>query len=199
MTDAPLTISMLGGLETAAHGLPITPADREELAASLRDRAREFRELSRHDLGQRLLEFVGQSLRKPVVSVLGEAWSQRRELRALADKGSDRRDVESEVELYEHTMTCELHPSVELQLDGVTVGTMTFDIALRLALEGVKLVIRNACITSIKAGTVTTTLSLEYEGVALMPPRTQKVDLPGSVDLPAGGINLGGSAARPPS
>ena len=199
MPDAPLTLSVLGGLEMGAKGLPISAAEREKLVQTLRDKAREFPQLSRHDLGDRLLDFVRESLSKPVASVLEEVWSQRKEMREAAEQGKEKPNVESDVELWEHTMTCELHPSVQLQLDRVTVGTMTFDVEVALKLEGVKLVMQNARITSVKAGTLTTTLSLEYQKLPLMVPKKQKFDLPLTLDLPGKGIDLSGSLGATPA
>jgi hypothetical protein len=115
----------------------------------------------------------------------------------IDDPSLIRRDVEGNVELYDHTISWALHPSVELRANGVKLCTMTFDCKATLKLEGVQLLIRNAWITQIKAGNLGSTISLEYKSVPLMPPCKKTVDLPKSFDLPGGGIRLGGEASDP--
>jgi len=196
MPDQPLTLSMLGGLEADASGIPISSEDREKLLHQLREAAA-VKGLSSFDISERLLKFIGESVRKPVAGIMGEVWKQRRELREIAEKGKDKRDVEGNVELYDHSISCALHPSVELHANGVKLGTMTFDFKANLKLQGVQLVIRNAWITSIKAGKLTSTISLEYNKIPLMPPCKKTIDLPQSINLPGGGIRLGGESTPP--
>ena len=90
MTE-PLTLSVLCGIEGNASGFPVTAEEREKLVQSMKERAA-FEGLSKFDIGERLLDFVGESLRKPVAGILGEVWSQRKELREIAAKGKDKRD-----------------------------------------------------------------------------------------------------------
>jgi hypothetical protein len=196
MPDNQLTLSMLGGLEADASGLPISGADREKVLGKLREAAA-GEGLGAYDLGGRLLSFVGESLRKPVAGIMGEVWKQRKELREIAEKGKDKRDIEGNVELYDHTISWALHPSVELRANGVKLCTMTFDCKANLKLEGVQLLIRNAWITQIKAGKLGSTISLEYKSVPLMPPCKKTIDLPKTFDLPGGGIRLGGETKAP--
>jgi len=196
MSDRPLTLSMLGGLEAEASGLPASPADREELLQGLR-KAATFEGLATYDISERLLDFVGGSLQKPIASIMGEVWSQRKELREIAKKGKGKRDIESNVELCDHSMSCALHPSVELQVDGVTLGKLTFDVEANLKLQGVQLVIKNAQVTRIKAGKLISTFNLKCKTVPLMPPRKKTIDLPMSIDLRSGGIQLGAEPKAP--
>lgn len=197
MTDRSVTLSMLGGLEADASGLPISGADRKKLLDELRNAAA-VEGLSPYDLGERLLGFICESLRKPVAGILEQGWSQRKELREIAEKGSDKRDVEGKVALYDHSITWALHPSVEIRANGVEVCKMKFDCEANLKLQGVELVIKNAWITQIQAGKLASTISLEYKTIPLMPPCKKTIDLPKSFDLPRGGIRLGGEP-RPPA
>lgn len=192
----PLTLSVLCGIEGSASGFPVTAAEREALIKSMRERAA-FEGLSAFDIGERLLDFVGESLRTPVAGILGEVWNQRKELREIAAKGKDKRDVEAKVELYDHTISYAVHPSVELQVAGVKMGSMTFDATAKLKLEGLQLVIKNAWIIQIRAGLLTSTLSLEYKSIPLMAPCKKKIDLPIHLKLPGGGIRLGGEMVAP--
>jgi hypothetical protein len=197
MNDHSVTLAMLGGLEADASGLPISGADRKKLLNEL-SKAAAGEGLTPYDLGERLLGFLGESLRKPVAGILEEVWSQRKELREIAEKGKDKRDVEGKVVLYDHSVTWALHPSVEIHANGVEVCKMKFDCEAKLKLQGVELVIKNAWIKQIKAGKLASTISLEYKTIPLMPPCKKTIDLPKSFDLPGGGIRLGGEP-RPPA
>jgi hypothetical protein len=191
-----LNLSVLGGLEADSSGLPLSAADRDKLVKTFQEAAARER-LGAYDLGGRLLGFVGESLRKPLAGVVGEIWKQRKELREAAEK-KDKREVEGEVELFDHTISWTLHPSVELQANGVKLCTMIFDCKANLKLQGLKLVIRNSWITRINAGKLGSTITLEYKSIPLIPPCKQTIDLRKSWDLPNGGIRLGGDE-RPPA
>ena len=196
MPDEPLTLSMLGGLEADASGLPTTPEEREKLLASMRA-AVATKGFSAFDISERLLGFVGKAARKPVAGIMGEVWRQRQELRDIAEKKKDKKDVEGSVELYDHSISYSLRPSVELHADGVKIGTMTFDFKANLRLQGVQLVMKNAWITRIKGGKLTSTVTLEYEKIPLMPPCKKTIDMKQSIVLPGGGIRLGGEETPP--
>ena len=188
-----LTLSMLAGLERETPGVPADSANRENLRESLQ-KAAAFDNLAAYALGERLRDFLCESLAQPVADILGEAWKQSAELQAMAEEQtvSEESDVESHVELYDHSITCAFHPSVELKANGVTVATMTFDVNADLKLEAIQVVIRNACITRVKAGQLTSEVTLAYKDQPLMPPCETTVDLPLALELPGEGIRLAG-------
>src|SRR5438045_3570346 len=118
MTDKQLTLSMLGGFEADMTGLPVSGAAREKLVEQFKEVAA-GEGLGAYDVGGRLLGFVGEALRKPVAGIMEEMWKQRKEMREIAGKGGDERDVEGKVDLFDHTITWGVHPSVELRANGV--------------------------------------------------------------------------------
>ncbi len=189
MPENRLNLSVLCGLETDASGLPIRVGDRDKLLKSIHD-AMTRSHLGVYNLDQRLLKFVGESLRKPIADILGEAWRQRKELREIAEQGDDGRDVEGEVELYDHSIKFALHPSVQLRANGEEICTLKFDVETDLKLQALKLEMRNACITQIKAGKLKSTTELKFKDLPLMAPCEKTIDLPLSMDLPGEGIPL---------
>jgi hypothetical protein len=191
-----LTLTALCGLDTESSGFPATAEDRAKVLQSIKERVA-FDGLSQYQIGERLLDFVAESLRKPVAGIVGEVWSQRKELREIAEKGKDKRDVEAKVELFDHTISYAIHPTVELQVSGAKIGSMTFDVTAKMKLEGVQLLIKNAWIIQIKAGKLTSTMTMEYKTIPLMAPCKKTIDLPGHLNLPGGGIRLGGDTVPP--
>lgn len=195
MPQSELTLSVLCGLEPYGS-LPIDEADRAKVLKSIHDAMGRLH-LSVYDLDQRLLASIGGYLRKPVADILGEAWRQRKELREIAEKGEDGRDVEGEVELYNHSIKFGLKPTVTLLVNGEEIRTLTFHVDSELELKAIKLVIKNACITQIKAGKLKSSTTLKCEEFPLMAPCEKTLDLPLSMDLPGGGIRLGGPVKAP--
>ena len=196
MPSQPLTLSALAGLEIDASESGATAKDREEAKAKLEEEVKKITSKgSPSELSGHLLDFVTDSLRKPVAGVLGEVWRQRKEMREVAAKGKDGHNVTGDVELIDHTMKWMLHPSVQLTVDGVAVEPkLVFDVDVALKLEGVKIVIENASVTQVKTGTLTSTVKFSCKDVELTN-KSKSIDLPGSLDLPDGGIDLSGMRA----
>jgi hypothetical protein len=195
MPKAPgqLTISFLAGLDAEGPGL--SPKEREEFAAKLREEAGALARLAPTDV-DRLLGYIGTSLQRPLANVLEEVWKQRKELHDAAGRGGTDGDEDAaRVSLVEHEMTWTTQPSVTVVWNGQRLPAVTFDVEVKLELEGVTLVIKKAHITQIETGTVMATISVSYRSFPLMAPRTKKVDLPGELTLPDGGLDLGPSAS----
>lgn len=191
MAESQLTIAVLAGLEVDPVHPGLSAAERQKLIATLRDKAREVPLLKPFDLGERLLGVITDALRKPLASVLEEVWKQRKEMRDAAAKTSADHGSTAEVELFEHTITWAVHPTVTITVNKMS-KTLKFDVGVKLALEAAKVVIERAHITRFLSGTLTSTVDLKYGDFALMAPYKRTIDLPGEFVLPGGGINLSG-------
>jgi hypothetical protein len=191
MAESQLTIAVLAGLEVDPVHPGLSAAERQKLVATLRDKAREVPLLKPFDLGERLLGVITDALRKPLAGVLEEVWKQRKEMRDAAAKTSSGHGSTAEVELYEHTITWAVHPTVTITVNKMS-KTLKFDVGVKLALAAAKIAIERAHITRFLSGTLTSTVDLKYGEFALMAPYKRTVDLPGEFVLPGGGINLSG-------
>lgn len=191
MAESQLTIAVLAGLEVDPVHPGLSAAERQKLIATLRDKAREVPLLKPFDLGERLLGVITDALRKPLASVLEEVWKQRKEMRDAAAKTIADHGSTAEVELFEHTITWAVHPTVTITVNKMS-KTLKFDVGVKLALEAAKIVIERAHITRFLSGTLTSTVDLKYGDFALMAPYKRTIDLPGEFVLPGGGINLSG-------
>jgi hypothetical protein len=191
MAESQLTIAVLAGLEVDPVHPGLSAAERKKLVATLGDKAREIPLLKPFDLGERLLGVITDALRKPLAGVLEEVWKQRKEMRDAAAKTSADHGSTAEVELYEHTITWAVHPTVTITVNKMS-KTLKFDVGVKLALAAAKIAIERAHITRFLSGTLTSTVDLKYGDFALMAPYKRTIDLPGEFVLPGGGINLSG-------
>jgi hypothetical protein len=194
MADNQLTIAVLAGLEVDQLQGGLSAADREKLVTGIRAKAREIPMLAPFDLGERLLGVITGALRKPLAGVLEAVWEQRKEMRDAAAKTKS--GSTSEVELFEHTITWAIHPTVKISVNTLST-TIKFDVQAKLALEAAKIVVERAHITRFIAGTLTSTVDLKYAEFPLMAPYKRTIDLPGEFVLPGGGINLSGIPDAP--
>ncbi|HSQ32551.1 MAG TPA: hypothetical protein VLN49_22000 [Gemmatimonadaceae bacterium] len=202
MANGDVTIAVLAGLEVERPDFGLSAEDRRKLVETLREKARELPQLAPHDIGEELLGAIFKALKKPLAEVLEEVWKQRKEMRDAAGKTMDEKASSAEVELFSHTVEWALHPTVKVTINGMEVKpTLKFDAVVSLELEAVKIIIERAHITKFMSGTLTSTITLKYKSFPLMNPVERKVDLPGQLVLPRGGINLSGVSAAelPPS
>jgi hypothetical protein len=107
-----------------------------------------------------------------------EGIGQFKELREIAEQGDDGRDVEGEIELYDHSIKFKLHPSAQLCANGKEICTLKFDVETDLELQAIKLEMKNACVTQIKAGKLKSTTELKFNELPLMTPCEKTIDLP---------------------
>jgi hypothetical protein len=200
MADTHLTILSLTGLAGSGPVQRLEDSERTELVANLRRMAAKVALLSKFDLGQRLLVELEESMKKPLAEVLKEYWKQRAELRAIAAKKGSERDVTGEVELIDHSWTWKVRPSITVEVNKKPVHTLKLTVTTKLTLKGVELVMKNACITSVKAGTLKAETTLTYDdpgkesessiAFQLLPAISRTVKLPGSLALPGEGLCL---------
>lgn len=194
MSDTDLTISMLAGLDVDAKRSGLTKEDRAKLTAKLSDAAHTVAALKPFDVGPRMVELLTEALRKPVAEALGEIWKQRKELREAAAKGKDAANVKADVNLFEHGATWTLKPSITVKVTSapppVPTITLQLDVEVKLALQGVRMVIERAHITKFTSGKLKSTVEIKYKGLPLATPFKRQLDLPGEVVLPRGGIDL---------
>jgi hypothetical protein len=189
MAENDLTLSVLAGLEAGGPDLPIKAAERQQLVEKLRAKASEVIGLPVPDMGERLLGVLAQQMRKPVAELLREYWKQRAEMRDVAAKKGNEREVVGEVELIDWSLTWSLEPSIKVYVKKQHVATLRAEVKSTLALSGIKLVMRNACVTEIKSGKVDAKTEFTFEGLPL-PTMKRSTTLPGKLTLPGGGLCL---------
>jgi hypothetical protein len=129
------------------------------------------------------------------VAVAG--WKRYEALREAARRTRDASAAEEVVALATHRIESSHHPTVELFIDGKSVGTVDVELDVGFDIAGVVAVVRQARLTAIRSGncTVTGTLAIEQTVVAK---RQRKFDLPGAVRLHRGVALLEPAATATP-
>ena len=125
--------------------------------------------------------------------VLG--WRRHRALISAAKRTLEHGSHEV-VAMAGHRIECTHQPYLDVLVDEMRVARVTFDLAVKMVLAGVVLVVRGGRVTEVRAGSVTVTASLNVEKVPL-PPRTLSFPLVAVVQLSTGIPLLPGSHAAP--
>lgn len=128
--------------------------------------------------------FLGLDL----VDLLAGGWSRYADLRAAARRTRDGPATTEVVAMATHQIESHHRPTVELFVDGLSVGTVLVDLAVIFDLEGLVAVVRRARLVEVHTGYCTVTATLGLEGVQVIS-RQGRLDLPGAVRL-RGGIPL---------
>jgi hypothetical protein len=121
-------------------------------------------------------------LSQDLLDLVSAGWSRYQKLTEAARRTRDAPDTEEVVAMATHQIESSHHPTVELFIDGKSVGTIevkldvTFDIAEVLA------VVHEGRLTEIRSGNCKVTGTLAVEGI-VMAERSRKFDLPGALRL----------------
>jgi len=145
-----------------------------------------------------LLHKLAEALDQPLLEPLAAAWSKLDEIRGYADRDRYPPDVTALVPLLDHDIDYTQQPRVQLKLGDQLLGTLQFDVSLRLALKGIQLEIRNARIMRVLAGSWQGVGNLGLEGKSFYEHKLPEVRLDGAVSLGAG-FDIAGDGAAAPS
>jgi hypothetical protein len=137
---------------------------------------------------------AGRAIEHEVATVAGDllslnlldlavaGWNRYEALTDAARRTRDAPTTEEVVALVTHRIESSHNPTVELFIDGKSVGTIEVELDVAFDMAGVVAVVRQARLTAIRSGncTVSGTLAIERTVVAH---RQRQFDLPGAVRL----------------
>lgn len=116
------------------------------------------------ELGQHLPKFSQKALAEEIITKIGEAldvgldelfasgWKKYEEIQVYADPALHPPEETILVPLADHTVQSSHNPRVELRIKDMLIGSISLDVQLALALEGVVLKIQAGRIREIRAG-----------------------------------------------
>lgn len=198
MSDEPVTLALLAGLDANLKGAFLDPKEREQANAVGAAATTGLAHASPLSAFDALLGALASELRTPLADILREGWKQDKQLRDAVESGRKHGAAQGEVALHKHTITATLEPTAEVLVNKIPGPAIRFEVKLSVVIEGLLLVIRDATIAGIRAGTITAKLDLNYLSGAgastvrmpLMATRTTKLSADTEFPLPFGGIRI---------
>lgn len=117
-----------------------------------------------------------------LADLLAAGWRKHDALRQAARRTQHAPAAEEVVSLVTHTVDSSHHPSIELSLDGRSIGTIDIGLQISFTLAGVLAVVRQARVTAIRSGTCTVTGTLAMQQIVITK-RQRRLDLPGAIEF----------------
>jgi hypothetical protein len=117
-----------------------------------------------------------------LVDLAAAGWTKYDALRHAAKRTRDAPKTEEVVALATHKIESTHQPSVELNVDGTSIGTIEMTLEITFTMAAVLAVVRQARLTAIKSGNCTVAGSLTVAGFEVAK-KQRKFDLPGAVRL----------------
>jgi hypothetical protein len=117
-----------------------------------------------------------------LVDLAAAGWKKYDALRDAAKRTRDAPNTEEVVALATHKIESTHHPSVELHVDGTSIGTIEMTLEITFTMAAVLAVVKQARLTAIRSGNCTVAGSLTVAGFEVAK-KQRKFDLPGAVRL----------------
>ena len=137
-------------------------------------------------IGKKLEQTTLELLDVDLMEVLAAAWGKYQVLAEYADDRPDTPPATHEVSLADHTMSVTFHPTIDVTVEGLGRGSLTFDLKVTATVKGIQLTVRRGRITRVSTGSCRGSVTLELDRVPLVDQDFPEVDLPGVVDLGEG-------------
>jgi hypothetical protein len=173
---------------------PENGADGGAPALSVKETLTDLPEAMADGVSSEVMEKLHGVLDVSIVDVVLEGWGKYKELLQYRDRTRYPPDQTILLPLAHHEIRSVHKPYVDVLLDDKPIGRVTFTVDLRLTFDGVVLVIQDAAIWEVKAGTCEGRGALGCGDVELVNKRITKFDLPGRIKLPNGFPIPGGPA-----
>lgn len=188
-----------------AKGLPLSallPDKLDDMGTRVRSRMCDDQRVGAMKLawdfvGKQLEAALRSSLDCDLVELLAKGWAQSGALTDFAARGDQPPGQQSLVELGEHEVKHELHPTVAVTIAPCPCVDLKFTFAVAAHIGGANLVIVDGHIVRGEIGEAWASAELSYEGIPLHSPAdSDKVKLPGDFAFAPPGIPIPLLAAR---
>jgi hypothetical protein len=117
-----------------------------------------------------------------LVDLAAAGWTKYDALIQAAKRTHDAPNTEEVVAMATHKIESSHHPSVELHVDGNSIGTIEMALEITFTMAAVLAVVKQGRLTAIRSGSCTVAGSLTVAGIEAAK-KQRKFDLPGAVRL----------------
>lgn len=114
-----------------------------------------------------LVSKIGELFSVELPDVLVASWNKAAELQQVLEESRNAPEAVTILELTEHTVSSEFHPSIEIRVLGVHSKKIPFTVRLLAKLKGINLKIQGGAITEIQAGNCEFEGKLQYEDLII--------------------------------
>ncbi len=176
----------LGEALTANQDSPFDledPSIAEGIDKAKKELDKENKKFSPGAIGGALNRAVMTALDIALDDILGQAWSGWQEIREYADPEQTPPDDINVVPVSNHTIESVHEPSVDVVVRGVKVHSFTFNVAARIDVQGVNLVVQRGMIQEIRLASLKIGGSIKLRDRTLLEKDVAKVEIPGVMRL----------------
>lgn len=114
-----------------------------------------------------LVSKIGELFSVELPDVLIASWKKAAELQQALEESRNAPEAVTILELAEHTVSSDFHPSIEIRVLGVPSKKIQFTVRLLANLKGINLKIQGGAITEIQAGSCEFEGKLQYEDLTI--------------------------------
>lgn len=132
-----------------------------------------------------------EALSTDPLELIALAWSKAQALKKYADPAKYPSNQSIVVHLGEHTVSCHVHPEIDILFNEAPIRTLRFTLELAAKFKSAALTIRGGAIRAIAPGSLSAQVALKYGEVTLKQQETKEVRFPGHLDL-GEGFPIGG-------
>lgn len=184
MSSTRVTLYELFGLDRT----PLEPDELPDLAksgplAGIRQRLGERAGVVWNAVRRRVPEQLRALLDVGAPDILVSAWNTSRELTKYRDPARYPPEQVVIVPLTKHKITSTHEPSVEVYVDGLSLGRVGFQLRVELTLQGAELKIQGGRILQIRTGRCDGVGTIACEGIVLKRIEGKVLVVPGTIDL----------------
>lgn len=132
-----------------------------------------------------------------LMEIFAKMWAGAELLSDFADPEKHPPGTRNVIEIGEHELTRELHPTVAVTIGSLPCVELNFTFTVTVHFSGVKLAILDGHITGGSAGEASASAQLSYEGTPLHEAsESRKVRIPGQFAFAAPGVPIPGVSGR---
>ena len=124
---------------------------------------------------------VGELLDIPIPDIFLASWKKADVLRTRLDESRKEPETEMQLELAEHTINSQHHPSIEVRIQDTPVKKIEFTVRLAFKLKGFVLKIQSGAIREMTTGACEVKGTIEYQGLIIAEKELAPINLPGSI------------------
>ncbi len=116
-----------------------------------------------------------------IPTIFLSTWKKSDEIKKILDESVASPEEKFELNLYQHNITSEHKPYIEIQLKNKPIYKIEFDLNLTFELEGFILKIQNGIVYQIDSGICRAKGTLSWEKIQLLEKNLEPINLPGSI------------------